>query len=105
MKQMTSNQNIFLFFKYHLSIFSICFLCFSFNNKIKKTEILYKKGISSETFNVIRVAENIYSIVSPSFGLPTPKNKGWNSNVHFIVTKSGVLLFDTGWSEYNGYNI
>ena len=51
------------------------------------------------------VAENVYSIVSPSFGLPTPENKGWNSNSHFIVTKDGVLLFDTGSSETIGNGI
>ncbi len=95
----------FLFFKYHLSILISCLLCFSFNNKNAKTEKFYKKEISSETFNVVRVAENIYSIVSPSFGLPTPENKGWNSNVHFIVTKNGVLLFDTGSSESIGHKI
>ena len=102
---MTSMLNKFLFFKYHLSILIIYFLCFSFNNKNAKAEKFYKKEISSETFNVVRVAENIYSIVSPSFGLPTPENKGWNSNAHFITTKSGVLLFDTGSSESIGYKI
>ena len=102
---MTSLLNKFSFFKFRLSIIIICFLCFSFNNKNAKAEKLYKKEINSETFNIIRVAENIYSIVSPSFGLPTPENKGWNSNVHFIVTQSGVLLFDTGSSESIGYKI
>jgi len=56
-------------------------------------------------FVVIPIAENVYSIVSPSIGLPTPENKGWNSNVHFVVTKTGVLLFDTGSSESIGNNI
>ncbi len=56
-------------------------------------------------FVVAPIAENIYSIVSPSFGLPTPENKGWNSNSHFIVTDKGVLLFDTGSSELIGNKI
>lgn len=52
-----------------------------------------------------RVAENVYSIVSPSFGLPTPENRGWNSNSHFVVTEDGVLLFDTGSSKSIGNHI
>jgi cyclase len=38
-------------------------------------------------FVVTPIAENVYSIISPSFGLPTPENKGWNSNSHFVVTE------------------
>ncbi|MEC7771519.1 MAG: MBL fold metallo-hydrolase [Bacteroidota bacterium] len=56
-------------------------------------------------FVVTAIAKNVYSIVSPSIGLPTPDNKGWNSNVHFVVTQTGVLLFDTGSSEKIGNNI
>ena len=56
-------------------------------------------------FAVISITENVYSIVSPSIGLPTPENKGWNSNIHFIVTLKGVLLFDTGSSESIGNKI
>lgn len=56
-------------------------------------------------FVVTPIAENIYSIISPSLGLPTPENKGWNSNSHFVVTEKGVLLFDTGSSELIGYKI
>lgn len=51
------------------------------------------------------IAENVYSIVSPSFGLPTPENRGWNSNSHFVITEKGVLLFDTGSSELIGNKI
>lgn len=51
------------------------------------------------------IAKNVYSIVSPSFGLPTPENQGWNSNSHFVVTEKGVLLFDTGSSESIGNSI
>jgi glyoxylase-like metal-dependent hydrolase (beta-lactamase superfamily II) len=54
------------------------------------------------SFSVTPIAENVYSIVSPSVGLPTPENKGWNSNSHFVVTEEGVLLFDTGSSESIG---
>ncbi|WCO00298.1 MBL fold metallo-hydrolase [Psychroserpens ponticola] len=56
-------------------------------------------------FVVTTITQNVYSIVSPSKGLPTPKNKGWNSNIHFVVTKKGVLLFDTGSSESIGLKI
>jgi glyoxylase-like metal-dependent hydrolase (beta-lactamase superfamily II) len=56
-------------------------------------------------FSVTPIADNVYSIVSPSFGLPTPETKGWNSNSHFIVTDKGVLLFDTGSSEIIGNEI
>ena len=56
-------------------------------------------------FSVTPIVDNVYSIVSPSFGLPTPENKGWNSNSHFVVTEKGVLLFDTGSSEIIGNEI
>ena len=56
-------------------------------------------------FSVTPIADNVYSIVAPSFGLPTPENKGWNSNSHFVVTQEGVLLFDTGSSELIGKEI
>ena len=62
------------------------------------------RNIKSD-FVVTAIAENVYSIISPSIGLPTPENKGWNSNVHFVVTRTGVLLFDTGSSETIGNNI
>jgi glyoxylase-like metal-dependent hydrolase (beta-lactamase superfamily II) len=60
---------------------------------------------SNFDFEVTSVAKNVYSIVSPSKGLPTPENKGWNSNSHFVVTGKGVLLFDTGSSESIGNGI
>lgn len=56
-------------------------------------------------FVVTATAENVFSIVSPSIGLPTPENQGWNSNSHFVVTENGVLLFDTGSSEAIGNKI
>lgn len=56
-------------------------------------------------FMVTPITKNVYSIVSPSIGLPTPENKGWNSNCHFVVTKKGVLVFDTGSSELIGNKI
>ncbi len=60
---------------------------------------------SNFDFIVTPITKNVFSIVSPSFGLPTPENKGWNSNSHFIVTEKGVLLFDTGSSELIGNKI
>lgn len=56
-------------------------------------------------FSVIPTTKNVYSIVAPSYGLPTPENKGWNSNSHFVVTENGVLIFDTGSSELIGKEI
>jgi len=56
-------------------------------------------------FKVSKVAENVYSIIAPSYGRPSPENKGWNSNSHFVVTETGVLVFDTGSSESIGMEI
>lgn len=78
-------------------LFSVVLISFStINTKTKNSE---------NDFVVTPIAKNIYSIVSPNYGLPTPENKGWNSNSHFIVTKKGVLLFDTGSSEQIGNKI
>jgi glyoxylase-like metal-dependent hydrolase (beta-lactamase superfamily II) len=60
---------------------------------------------TNSDFVVTTITQNVYSIVSPSKGLPTPENKGWNSNIHFVVTGKGVLLFDTGSSESIGNKI
>lgn len=62
-------------------------------------------GHTQSDFVVTAIAENVYSIISPNIGLPTPENKGWNSNVHFVITQTGVLLFDSGSSESIGNNI
>ena len=45
-----------------------------------------------------RVADGVYAIVTPSRELPNQDNHGWNSNSAFVVTESGVLLFDSGSS-------
>jgi hypothetical protein len=61
--------------------------------------VLFNNAWAAEAdfdFNVTQVTENVYSIISPSYGRPSPENKGWNSNSHFIVTGTGVLVFDTG---------
>jgi len=60
---------------------------------------------SNFDFSVTTIAENVYSIISPSYGRPSPENKGWNSNSHFVVTEKGVLVFDTGSSELIGKEI
>lgn len=60
---------------------------------------------NNEPLPLTPITDGVYSIVSPSFGLPTPENKGWNSNSHFVVTETGVLLFDTGSSELIGQRI
>ena len=51
------------------------------------------------------VAPNVYAIETPSRELPNPKNQGWNSNSAFVVTNSGVILFDTGSSADIGLAI
>ena len=51
------------------------------------------------------VAENVYAIVTPSRDLPNADNGGWNSNSAFVVTGSGVLLFDSGSSTGIGQAI
>ncbi|MEJ6475176.1 MBL fold metallo-hydrolase [Pseudoalteromonas piscicida] len=50
----------------------------------------------------VSVSKNVYSVISPFYGRPTAENKGWNSNSHFIVTKDGVLVFDSGSSQQIG---
>lgn len=45
-----------------------------------------------------RVADNVYAILTPARDIPNPQNKGWNSNSAFVVTETGVLVFDTGSS-------
>lgn len=71
--------------------------CIFYNCKQEKNNI--------NNFTATKVTDNVYSIISPNLGLPTPENKGWNSNCHFIITKEGVLLFDTGSSETIGSKI
>jgi cyclase len=68
------------------------------------TNIVWAQNANFD-FVITPIAENVYSIVSPSIGLPTSENKGWNSNSHFVVTEKGVLLFDTGSSETIGNEI
>lgn len=49
-----------------------------------------------------KVAPNVYAVITPSRGFPSPENKGWNSNSAYVVTRDGVLVFDTGASETIG---
>ena len=44
------------------------------------------------------VSEHVYAIITPTRDLPNAENGGWNSNSAFVVTGSGVLLFDSGSS-------
>ncbi len=48
------------------------------------------------------VAPNVYAVLSGSLDFPSEANQGWNSNLAFIVTDDGVLVFDTGSSEAIG---
>ena len=87
-----SQKDLIKIIKHILYIFVLIFNCSCSTN-------------SDSDFEVTTIAQNVYSIVSPSKGLPTPENKGWNSNIHFVVTGKGVLLFDTGSSESIGNKI
>ena len=49
-----------------------------------------------------QVAPGIYAVITPSRELPNPENRGWNSNSAFVVTKAGVMVFDTGSSTAIG---
>jgi cyclase len=49
-----------------------------------------------------KVADNVYAVITPAKDFPNVENKGWNSNSIFVVTKAGVLVFDTGSSETIG---
>jgi glyoxylase-like metal-dependent hydrolase (beta-lactamase superfamily II) len=49
-----------------------------------------------------QVAPNVYAVLTPSRDLPNAENRGWNSNSAFVVTESGVLVFDTGSSTAIG---
>jgi cyclase len=68
------------------------------------TNIAWAKNTGFD-FSVTTIEKNVYSIVSPSYGLPTAENKAWNSNSHFVVTNDGVLVIDTGSSETIGKEI
>lgn len=48
------------------------------------------------------VADGVYAIISPANDFPNEENLGWNSNAAFVVTKEGLLVFDTGSSETIG---
>lgn len=51
------------------------------------------------------VAPNVYAVVSSSKGFPNEENRGWNSNMAFVVTDDGVLVFDTGTSDAIGESL
>ena len=48
------------------------------------------------------VADGVYAILTPARDIPNPENRGWNSNSAFVVTKTGVLVVDTGSSAEIG---
>jgi glyoxylase-like metal-dependent hydrolase (beta-lactamase superfamily II) len=49
-----------------------------------------------------KVADGVYSIISPAKSFPDAENLGWNSNSAFVETSEGILVFDTGSSETIG---
>ena len=52
-----------------------------------------------------QVAPGIYAVITPIRALPNPENRGWNSNSAFVVTKAGVMVFDTGSSTAIGQSL
>ncbi|WNB18866.1 MBL fold metallo-hydrolase [Marivirga arenosa] len=66
---------------------------------------LSPRSNESSTLRLTKITDQVYSIVAPAKGLPNAENKGWNSNMHFIITEEGVLLFDTGASQEIGVQI
>ena len=68
--------------------------------------LLALPGIADAEFRydmqALAVADNVYAIVTPTRELPNADNGGWNSNSAFVVTGSGVLLFDSGSSTAIG---
>jgi glyoxylase-like metal-dependent hydrolase (beta-lactamase superfamily II) len=49
-----------------------------------------------------KVGARGYAVVAPARDFPSAANKGWTSNSAFVITKDGVLVFDTGTSETIG---
>ena len=68
---------------------------------------IFSTAFAEEKFpmQAISVADDVYAIITPARDLPNPQNLGWNSNSAFIVTKNGVLVFDTGSSTVIGQAI
>lgn len=52
-----------------------------------------------------QVMDGVYAVIPPTRELPNPQNRGWNSNSAFVVTDSGVLLFDSGSSTTIGESL
>ena len=77
-------------------------LAFLFSALLFLTEVVADEdfGMRAEA-----VAPGVYAVVTPSRELPNRRNRGWNSNSGFLVTDSGVLLFDTGSSEAIGESL
>lgn len=51
------------------------------------------------------VADGVWAVVSPARSFPNEENRGWNSNMAFVETGEGVLVFDTGSSEAIGESL
>lgn len=48
------------------------------------------------------VAPGVYAVMTAARDFPSRENLGWNANMAFVVTREGVLVFDTGSSETMG---
>ncbi|WMN62058.1 MBL fold metallo-hydrolase (plasmid) [Pseudoalteromonas xiamenensis] len=81
------------------------FQCMSFFLFLSNACVSASTSPVSLKLTAIKVSDNVYSIVAPSYGRPTAENQGWNSNSHFIITGDGVLVVDTGSSESIGQAI
>lgn len=66
------------------------------------SQVFAAASVSDYPMVAEQVAENVYAVITPSRDIPNVDNKGWNSNSVFVITRDGVLVFDTGSSEIIG---
>ena len=66
--------------------------------------LAYLEGHADQAFamHAQPVAPGVYAVITPARDLPNPENRGWNSNSAFVITRDGVLVFDTGSSTRVG---
>ena len=74
----------------YLAVFMLCI------------QAAYAGNLHNYPMKAQQVSPGIYAVITPTRSLPNPENRGWNSNSAFVVTNSGVLLFDTGSSTEIG---
>ena len=68
------------------------------------TLVLLSNNANAYTPKAEKVVDNIYAIIGP-LGQRSKENDGLNNNEGFIVTKSGVILIDSGASKIAAQHI